>query len=135
MDREIKFRAWDRKQKIMIQPDGIEFMVGGIKVFDVDAGDGWAYLNEGFENLEQTYDLMQYTGLTDKHGKKIYEGDIIKGWRNSIYTVLFVEKRGGYYPFAQGDGCGCCDDEVEYDPDECQVVGNIYANPNLIKED
>lgn len=75
----------------------------------------------------------QYTGLKDKNNVEIYNGDIVKGWRNEIYTVAFVEKRGGYYPFAQGDGCGCCDYEVEYDSTECEVLGNRYENPELLE--
>lgn len=86
-------------------------------------------------NHQERYKVRQYTGLKDKNGVEIYEGDVIKGWRNKIYAVAFVEKRGGYYPFAQGDGCGCCDYEVEYDPDDCEVIGNIYENPELMEED
>ena len=64
--REIKFRAWDKENKVMIYPKGILF---DGRVVNFNCG-----ILEPFEE----YELMQFTGLYDKNGKEIYEGDIIK---------------------------------------------------------
>lgn len=75
--------------------------------------------------------LMQYTGLTDKNGKEIYEGDIVKSeqWTPEIYRVWF--SRGGF--------CFSNDTtDIEYVNDakyleQFEVIGNIYENPELLK--
>lgn len=79
----------------------------------------------------------QYTGLTDINGVKMFEGDIVeitsvynKGKR---YIVYYSEDRRGWFPFARGDGCGCCEHEVE-DEGYCEVIGNIHEDPELLNE-
>ena len=73
----------------------------------------------------------QYTGLTDKNGKKIFEGDIGKGFNmlhpdRKIYQVVY-EENGFYY---------CDEDGVTWHPDHIdnfEIIGNIYDNPELLK--
>lgn len=78
----------------------------------------------------------QYTGLTDKNGRKIFEGDILGGFLDEDYpenkTIVTVEwyeymwvtRQGNYYP----------DSLEESDvTDWFEVIGNIYDNPELLK--
>lgn len=78
--------------------------------------------------------VRQFTGLVDKNGKKIFECDIVKTKSvigKNVYEVRFSEARRGWFPFACGDGCGCCEDEVEC-PEYVEIIGNIYDNKELL---
>lgn len=68
----------------------------------------------------------QYTGLTDKNGKKIFEGDIVK-FGEYTYYVEWKQDRCGF-----GYG-GRADRMLEIDGKHCEVVGNIHDNPELLK--
>ena len=112
--RQIKFRAWDKLEKRMRH--NIElFMIPSWTKPMLSMGD---------------MDVMQFTGLFDKHGKEIYEGDIVK-WEPEYINIREAPKAveyewSGYRPF-QYDGGG------EYHPSECIVIGNIYENPELLE--
>ena len=69
---------------------------------------------------------MQFTGLTDKNGKEIYEGDIVR-YRDGIYKVDWFEN--GFYLFR--------DVRAKFDIwwVDTEVVGNIYENPELLTTD
>jgi len=126
--REIKFRAWDRKNKMIMDLYDICFLRGGIRVSGtgVYIGNGWATEANGFTHRCDV-ELMQYTGLKDKNCVEIYEGDVVKCCNNCVWLVSFL------------DGC-----YVAHDPDDIKefvflydydfvVVGNIYENPELLK--
>jgi uncharacterized phage protein (TIGR01671 family) len=114
--REIKFRAWDKTNKKMVYGN-----IGFIQYendFTVGAFDSFGYPIQN-KNVE----LMQYTGLKDKNGKEIYEGDIVR-W-------FFMEERVSpieYHKwFFQPKGWG------NIDLSETEVIGNIYENPELLE--
>lgn len=115
--REIKFRVWDKLNKEMNNIESINFQERRVYKNDV------SYLN--FNNTE----LMQCTGLKDKNGKEIYEGDILfESFREEYLKVVF--ENGSFR--AEADGYSL--DLEDYD-DICEVVGNIYENPELMEED
>ena len=123
--RKIKFRAWDKTMNMMIYQDDTEFkfrLTGkGIEVDDLTFVD--TAFNEKHEDID--CEVMQSTGLEDKNRVEIYEGDIV-----SYILWLDGEKRKTIV--ANVDKFRFAVNEDIYG--DIEVIGNIYENPELVKE-
>lgn len=119
-----RFRAWDKEYKEMVQVDALVFDEQIIKA---------TYKNGNVvkEDLKN-YVLMQSTGLRDKNGKEIFEGDIVKMAKN-VYSELtyyeVVRHRGGAYRL-ESKRYGC---ELWLRHTDCEIAGNIWENPELLE--
>jgi hypothetical protein len=139
--REILFRGQTRRKgekvkNVSGEPMDSNWVYGGCLQGKGDFSIIYTY--EPLEKMVVYSDTVgQFTGLTDKNGKKIFEGDVIEIF-DRTFIVQFKNYRGGWFPFASGDGCGCCESET-YAPDEngivdCgEVIGNIHDNPELVE--
>ena len=125
--REIKFRAWDKVDKKVRKVMSLDFY--NTRQWEVTlANDGDVYLRY-FEQIE----LMQYTGLKDKNGKEIYEGDVLfhplQGRRKVFYPYSENVASYGLRNIDNGFGSTLQDSHAVW-----EVIGNIYENPELLKE-
>ena len=109
--REILFRA----KRI----DNGEWIEGDL----VHAPDGRTAVST-YDDLVETVPetVCQYTGLTDKNGRKIFEGDILK----------IPEKKNNNVKFEYGQFCVGINCPIAYIRTECEVIGNIFDNPELL---
>ena len=133
--RETKFRAWLKEEEKMVNVETMDFTDKTIRCLKKNEFIN-AYLlrRVSFDDVE----LMQYTGLRDKNGKEIYEGDIIKykfpydKRIKHISPVKFLETEAS---FGIKDRYG---NEIPLYTISAnnyfEVIGNIYKNKNLLEE-
>ena len=141
--REIKFCAWDSLNKswnpiILIASNGAVYMSTSRQ------GDGEVEIR-GPVKTDHLH-IIQYTGLKDKNGIELREGDILKAVHFSVgskkyyyrHVVRWRDKFMQWYCDsinAKDENDGCCPlyIHLKYNP-EMEIIGNIYSNPELLKE-
>ena len=121
--RKIKFRAWDKENEKMMKVSSLHLENKEISVKE-----------NGTFHLFRMQDLMQYTGVKDKNGKEIYEGDIlffrdentkyVVVWQDAAFIIKSIEIRKYSEEMCWIDDTEIC----------CEIVGNIYENKNLLEE-
>jgi uncharacterized phage protein (TIGR01671 family) len=146
--REIKFRAWSIKGKTM-------WYISKQMSLSIE-GDSWQirdniigcrFMSSWHENEKGI--LMQYTGLKDKNGKEIYEGDItkrtVKSCNNckNMERIGLIEYRTGSIVldenYKNGESCpheyfGLMLPILEAQDEWLEIIGNIYENPELLEK-
>ena len=128
--RNIKFRAWDKKDFKVRQVLGMSFQHGTISV----ELNNEEYLQDGASRFE----LMQYTGLKDKNGTEIYEGDVLYVEQIDRIDPYIPHKKNVAVRYEGRDTAFVFDEEAGFviglysTPRELEVIGNVYENPELL---
>jgi len=138
MSREIKFRVWDKTYGRWMADIHKDVEENTMDYLDIDHRywpDEWYPMSQSavpdlFAAMCKDEDLIveQYTGLHDRNGREIYEGDIVADPYDRGRPLPVFFQGGGYDPFAI-PGWECT--EL---PDTCVVIGNIHENPDLVAE-
>lgn len=141
--RDIKFRAWDNKNKRLVRFD-VRKLVGHWSgdIFDYETQEVIAHETSiGETTLISDAPLMQYTGLKDKNGVEIYEGDILRNNKHCDQAVEVYWKgceiaddnwiKFGEWGFRKAES----DARVNYAiyQHAVEVIGNIHENPEILR--
>jgi hypothetical protein len=119
--RDIKFRIWT----------GDKFDTATIEQLIYEDGNYYTYSGR---NLG--YDVQQFTGLLDKNGREVYEGDIVQT-KEGVFKVKYGS---GYYYYTHEIKCMGENWYQQLNPEsikngEVEIIGNIYENKELLKEE
>ena len=125
--REIKFRAWDKKEKKMYQSNEFKgFMDLEGSIIRLAFGKSPGIIYDYMDDRKERYLPLQSTNLHDKNGKEIYEGDIIKH-TNETYVVEWSDK--GWWI----RGISNPDHYSGWSNNMYEIIGSIYENPELLE--
>ncbi len=135
MNREIKFRVWDKERKEFIEWLNADPMIqcasGALLCWERTQNKDGSYGEDIIVNKPEfsiNLVIQQYTGLKDKDGKEIYEGDIMI-YENK-YQIVDFRYGGWYIHYEAPNKSESSFLETVFDR---KIIGNIFENPDLIK--
>lgn len=124
--RNIKFRVWDKEEKSMhdVCTLGLQHKICVIE--KPMWKNGLKIINKSFDDIE----LMQYTGLKDINGVEIYEGDVVLDKYGPKINMIVKWIDDGFRTIGKYNS----ENYVGYIKESCEVIGNIYENPELLED-
>lgn len=138
--REILFRGQTRRygEKVKLNGEKIKsnWVYGGIFPQNGDGDFAIIYQQEPTVEKYPVYadTVGQYTGLTDKNGTKIFEGDIVK-YGDTVHNVVFEQRNGTAYFGLVYSTLETLSFGYYQDLKQIEVIGNIYDNPELLGDE
>ena len=138
--REIKFRAWDKVNKKMYPVTYLSLTDKRLTMFALPkkGNEPWEEMGVPGNQIE----LMQFTGLKDKNGKEIYEGDILVVWNNKDLDLTMILKSFGASEIYWDEGNACFAHKrkdgnymmlTKNEMSKMEVIGNSFENPELLE--
>ena len=122
--RTIKFRSWSTSWKCMRNSED-DWWIG----IEINSGKKVCVVNGKIEDAPEEIIVMQFTGLHDKNGKEIYEGDIVEN-NNEVWDIYYSDD--GAWKMGLNGNRTNNDHLFLLEPLHSEVIGNIYENPNLL---
>ena len=122
-NRELKFRVWDHQENAY---NKYEYWI------DAKSGDTYRMNSGGIDYQLTNFCIQQYTGLKDKNGREIYEGDIIQ-LENAPYKYEVVWNKWHWGIDSKGIVTDFIQSFTIAVEERCIVIGNIFENPDLLK--
>ena len=128
--REIKFRVWNKKSKVMLGPFDLTNTISMNQFYTL-----FYRVHSKKLDINHNHVFILFTGIKDKNGNEIYEGDIIK--TNEIMQVKFGKYESIYEGIPGIIGFYLDNNQFQVsftEGSQYEVIGNIYENPELLDE-
>ncbi|MEB8172174.1 YopX family protein [Macrococcus caseolyticus] len=123
-----KFRIFDKQKKQMVESAWWEFYFEDERLLTVTSDLDVSYYDD---ELGERWELIQSTGLHDKNGKEIFEGDVVKYIMGMKFTIVFHKNAFGWF---EGDDFIPFADMAQCQLPILEIIGNIHEHSHLLDD-